>query len=376
MRMRQWSIVLVLGVFLSGTGVWMSVRAGLPPSPPIVPAQPTEQAPQKLPRVVADETFHNFGILEPHRTCEYTFIIRNEGEAPLVLSRGGTSCKCTMSHLPQGEVPPGSQVPVVVSSKVNDAKGEFTHRATILTNDPKTPRLDLRITGTARAVLAALPAELTVRSGRGRESSAEMIIYSEVWDNFSLQATPANGVTHEFQPVDPAVLGELKARSAQRLRVTLPSRDKPGSYQEHLELTATPFAAGEEPRSLSVKINQTVASPVALHGDKFDRLSKELQLGILRPHEGACGRVVLVVRDERRELHVERIKTEPAFLKVTVNPMETAKGKPAVYAIDVEVPVDAPSSDYLSQKGTVTIETDHPEIPRVEFAVRFAVIGR
>ncbi len=70
------------------------------------------------------------------------------------------------------------------------------------------------------------------------------------------------------------------------------------------------------------------------------------------------------------------ITATPCFLKVAVEALDSAKDRPAVYAIDVEVPEDAPSSNYLSEKGSVAIETDHPEIPRVEFAVCFAVISR
>jgi len=376
MHMRQWSLILAGCVLLGGMGLWGAGRVGLPLGRGIHRAQATEESLRKLPRVVVEKRFQNLGILEPNQTCEYTFLIRNEGEGPLQLNRGGTSCKCTMSHLPQGEVPPGGQVPVVVSSKVEDTKGDFSHRATILTNDPKTPRIDLQITGTIRAILAAFPAELTARANRGRAASAETIIYSEVWDQFTLQVAPGNGMTCEVLPVDPGVLRGLGARAGQCVRVMLPPRDQQGTYEEHLEVTATPSSPGESARSLLLKIYQTVPSLVALHGDKFDRRTKELHLGTIRPHEGARGRVVLVIRDEPHTFHIGSITATPPFLKVAVNAVDSAKDGPAVYAIDGEVPEDAPSSNYLSKKGSVAIETDHPEIPRIEFAVCFAVISR
>lgn len=386
MRMWRWSIVLIVGVVLCGTGLWVSVRAALHQSVPEKPAskpQPSivdqreKDSPKEHPRAVADETFHNFGILDPNQACEHSFVIRNKGKAPLKLTRGETSCKCTVSSLPHGEVPPGGEVPVTVASKVNDVKGEFTHSATILTNDPETSRIDLRIAGKVRTILAAVPSEVTVRCNRRRPALGEVVVYSEVWDHFSLKIEPLKDVTFEIEPADSSVIQQLGARCAQRIRVNLPPREESGFVSEHLQITATPSSVAEgSPRSLTVNLLQITLKPIAFHGDKFNSVFKELQFGPLRPREGAQGRVVLVVRDEQRELTVRKIEVRPEFMKVEMKPLETEKDKPAVFAIDVEIPKNAPSCNYLTEKATVLIETDHPEVQKIEFKVSFAVISQ
>jgi len=41
--------------------------------------------------------------------------------------------------------------------------------------------------------------------------------------------------------------------------------------------------------------------------------------------------------------------------------------------VDVEVPPNAPPCNYLAEKGTVRILTDHPRIKEIKFKVRLAV---
>src|SRR5436305_6362618 len=53
------------------------------------------------PRAVLDKTEHNFGKKGQQGVGRYSFTIRNEGEIPLELRKGETSCKCTLSGLPQ-----------------------------------------------------------------------------------------------------------------------------------------------------------------------------------------------------------------------------------------------------------------------------------
>ena len=124
------------------------------------------------PKAVTDETSHDFGLPEPGENCEYEFDIRNEGDAPLVLDRGPTSCTCTMSTLPNREIPPGMAVKVKVSSKVEPEEGAFSNQARILTNDPERPEIDFIVAGRVRTVLAASKPTGPILYAGQREASA------------------------------------------------------------------------------------------------------------------------------------------------------------------------------------------------------------
>ena len=66
------------------------------------------------PKAVADATVHDFGRLNPLTTHQHSFVIRNVGDAPLELTEGPTTCKCTLAKLAQHTVLPGDKVAVSV----------------------------------------------------------------------------------------------------------------------------------------------------------------------------------------------------------------------------------------------------------------------
>ena len=77
-------------------------------------AQIREEAEAGGPKVRVDRPVHNFGRLDPLTTHQHTFVICNDGDAPLELSEGSTTCKCTVANLTQGTVPPGGKAHVVM----------------------------------------------------------------------------------------------------------------------------------------------------------------------------------------------------------------------------------------------------------------------
>lgn len=52
--------------------------------------------PSTSPRVTANETSYDFGMVDPHTTLSHEFEVSNGGEIPLTLAVASTSCKCTV----------------------------------------------------------------------------------------------------------------------------------------------------------------------------------------------------------------------------------------------------------------------------------------
>src|SRR5579872_2905137 len=96
------------GVFALIVSTYFVIELVRPPSlPPLdaiasLGASATEVGPPvsktgPYPKAVIEETEFEFGRMEVGEERSHAFIIRNEGEAPLLLKKGKTTCKCTMS---------------------------------------------------------------------------------------------------------------------------------------------------------------------------------------------------------------------------------------------------------------------------------------
>lgn len=377
---RQWIVVAGLSALLGGLALWGGAR-GMPGTRPEL--RPPEAAAQEdakaYPKAVVDKAEHHFGFLDPADRCEHVFVIRNEGNSPLELRRGTTSCKCTMSDIPEMPIPPGGEVGIRVASKIAQKEGAFSHSAIVFTNDPQNSTIRLRIQGEVRKYIGAHPSRIVVADIKRNETrTAELTVYSQVWKDFEIRDIHSSLAGLNWQllgPADPAALRKLGARSGQRLQVTVPAETAVRDFWERLELTAVP-AAGAEPRRLVVDVSGSVLARVELTGAKLDALHRVVRLGALRKGEGAVERLALVVRDDHREVTIDEIETDPSFLQVRMTSHERSGGAARLYLIELEVPADAPACNYLTEKANVRITTDHPVAPTIEFGVAFAVASR
>lgn len=379
------SLIVVALLALIGTPLWGGIPAVERWFQGVLgreerPHDPAADAPGVRPKAVVEEVVHFFGSLDPGARCAHTFIIRNQGTAPLELDRGPTSCKCTMSDLPSLSVPPGGQVAVEVASKLDrQPPGEFVHTATILTNDPEQPTITLRLEGMVRRLIGASP-ERIVLSGlrRDQEHTKSVTIYSQVWQQFRIENLSSSlpGVTWELiGQAGKEQLEKLDALSGWQLHVNLPAGLPAGNFWGELAMDVVPQVPEAEPKRFVLEIAGTVLARITLSGPQMDS-KKGVVLGVLEAGVSRSARLILKVRDEHRQLQVQQIDIEPPFLKVTVAPVQPRGEQLGLYTVDLEVPADAPMCDYLSKPGKVTILTDHPAVPAVDFAVRFAVAGR
>jgi hypothetical protein len=339
---------------------------------------PVSEVPRARPKAVLDETVHDFGFLDPSEKCEHAFLIRNQGEAPLQLSRGPTSCKCTVSDLPEQAIPPGTAARVRVASKLAKESGDFSHRAVVFTNDPDNSKLVLRLQGTVRTCVGADPPRIVLSGMSRKESkSVEVTVYSQVWESFDIGeiSSTLEGLTWKVGPADAQSLAKLDALSGYRLHVTLPAGLQAGEFWHELSLPITPADESAKARTFRLDIAGTVLSRISIFGPKLDA-RKIVRLGTIPQGQGVHERLTMKVRDDHRRLVIRRVETEPDFLCVRVAPFDAEREELGLYRIELEVPPDAPASDYFTEPGEIRIVSDHPKLPVLSLSVAFAVAPR
>ena len=110
-----------------------------------------------LPRLICDEPEYCFGTPSNTNDVPHTFVLANEGEAPLAIYRVQTDCGCTRVRLEDKIIHPGEQIAVQVRLILKGRAGHQHKRVTIVSNDPDHSRLTLSLIGEAVAEVAVRP---------------------------------------------------------------------------------------------------------------------------------------------------------------------------------------------------------------------------
>lgn len=118
---------------------------GVGPPIPFLPAG----GPQ--PGIVLSETSHDFGRIGPTDVVERTFVLRNDGDAPLTISRAYTTCGCTTAEFSASVIPSGqvATVKVVFDAGFHDSAGQTVRRGIIIeNNDPNRSQAEIWVQAT------------------------------------------------------------------------------------------------------------------------------------------------------------------------------------------------------------------------------------
>jgi len=100
-------------------------------------------------KIVCDEPNYNFGEMENTRTVEHTFIIQNNGNLSLEISKVRPGCGCTVANISTKTLPPGESAEISTRLNLRGRQGRQRKPITVYSNDPKTPQLKLYLEGTA-----------------------------------------------------------------------------------------------------------------------------------------------------------------------------------------------------------------------------------
>lgn len=394
MPMRTFLLVLfslLLGVGLgAGVAVWRIQVAPWDPTldegnRPTATALPGTGEP--VPKVVVEQTKFDFGTLDlqekEKRSHQFTFA--NDGNAPLTLTRGGTSCRCTVSEVEKEQVSPGESSKVTLSWQPTGEPGPFQYTAKILTNDPAQPKVTLTISGKITAVMRASPAELVftqVSAGEPSTATARLFGYLDqplkILDHKWSDPAISKYFAVEFQPLS---AGDFKddplAKSGVLARITVKPGLPQGPFRQKIVLQTNLGS----PAELTLPVQGTVGSDIAIVGHGWDTESGTLNLGAVRSSAGRQARLILVVRGpHRKEVKFKPITAVPGLLKVRLGATsEINNGAVVQTPLIIDIPPGSPPANHLGsqqgQLGEIVIETTHPQVHELRILVRFAIEG-
>lgn len=108
------------------------------------------------PRVVVDAPIADVGIVESGASVEHTFVLRNEGDAPLEILEVDPDCGCTVADY-DTVIPPGQSGRITAVVDVTTFVGPIAKYLELLTNDRQTPKLTLTVKAEVRPLIQVDP---------------------------------------------------------------------------------------------------------------------------------------------------------------------------------------------------------------------------
>lgn len=392
--MKAW--ILIVAALIVGVGAGLGaaiVRMGTPTTEQLLSGAGIGRGDPRMPRAaptggpqpkaVVDQPNYDFGMMDIHTTGRHDFVITNEGNHPLELSEGDTTCKCTLSKLNQKTIAPGESGDVTIEWTAKDLLGPYRQTATVFTNDPEQPRLTLTISGTITALVRAVPSQLVfTRIPSGENSTGYVHIYGyapKPLEIEALQMANSEAAEHFDLVLEPLTAEQLAeepdATSGYLLTVTVKSGLPLGGFQETISLRTNVGATS----SLEIPVEGTIGSDISVVGRGYDGDSGTLRIGTVSSSQGARRKLILVVRGpNRKDVNFRIDQVTPELLHVELGPMKPLNQGAVLQApLSIEIPPGTPTANFLGTKtgetGRIEILTGHPLAPRLEIKVRFAV---
>lgn len=336
----------------------LTLFLGLPSTP-----SPSPRLDDALPTLRVDEPTFDWGQLVRGQEARHTFVLHNDGTADLNIEHVLTSCGCTAAEFPE-RIAPGAHAEITVELATENLAPRRVHKtATVVSDDPEQPALQLVLCGTLLPVVEVAPRDVELVGHYSEAKRATVIL------------TPGVGRTLEV----------LSARSLTG-RVEVAEIRATGPEGRHeLDLVAAPVEGAQELRDvLRVEviggdgIRREARIPVRVH----HRARVYADASALVFRHSAPGRTVgdgEIIASQ--SISVSAFGDDTLF-QVTGVELDGLEGRFRASVEPIEagrrywIVVDCLGKDEATHaQGTLVIRTDEPDVERLEVRV-FAQIGR
>jgi hypothetical protein len=334
------------------------------------------------PIVAIDETDFSFGSMEQGKSMKHDFVIFNRGTAPLKLEKGDTTCKCTLSELDNNVIQPGKSATVTLEWRAESGPGPFRQSASIHTDDPLRPELNLVVNGEITQGVTLTPSELVFTALPSNEpTTGKVTVLSFFADDLEIVSSKFENSEGDRQfeisyaPVSEDELKENSAKSGVVVTVT----SKPGLPLGPIRQKILLETNLEDEEPLELPVQGTVTSDISVIGPNWNATAGTLRFGLVESSRGASRTIKLVTRGPHRgDIEFELESKTPEYLEVEIGERtEFSGGAFTQVPVTVRVPKNIlpvnHSGTRLGKLAEVRLKTNHPEVPQVRIQVQFVV---
>jgi hypothetical protein len=334
---------------------------------------------------IVDGTDFDFGVGQRQTTMNHTFVIRNDGDEPLKLQKGATTCKCTLSDLKTGDVPPGGTAEVRLEWKLITMGEQFRQTAEIHTNDLRRPTLSLTVHGTVTDLVRLEPRDLVLSNVTANDGvRATVHLYGfKIKELQVLSHAFTNQNTAPYYSLDwkPIAADELREKQGATIGLTGTLTVKPGLPLGPINQTIQLKTNVTEVDKLELEISGSVVSDISIVGpNQFSEKHSLLMLGVVERALGAKATLRILVKGPHRQdvkLTVHEVDPADVLNASLGEAQEINAGAIRMYPLEIEV---RPGSRLINRMGSeqakygkIVLESTHPTVKQIPINVKFAV---
>jgi hypothetical protein len=382
--MRIVSVIVssaIVGTVVGSAIAYIDVRPGAA-GPPV--ARPTQSLPPpgaSEPRVSVDRAEFDFGTMQRGTSMSHGFVFRNIGHGPLTLRVGNTSCKCTLGSVPEDPIPPGGEVSVTLEWTAKINAGPFRQTATVQTNDPNKPRVELQVDGKVIEATGVTPSSFIFDKVMADESkSAEIYVMAMAQDTIEV-GTPvlSTAETREFfdvrvDPVERSALPNPDAKQGVKVTVTAKPGLPLGRFDQWLRLSTNI----KDAKTLELPIVGRVVGNISVHGRLWSEEQGVLRLGTVSSEKGTSAELNIVIRGDGADAtELSVVASDPKELIAKLGERKVLSPTLVHVPLVVEIPPGTPPMAHLDteqgEAGKIMLKTTSKEAAQMVLHVRFAV---
>jgi hypothetical protein len=309
------------------------------------------------PRLVVAEPSADFGPQARGAKPTHTFVLRNEGDAPLQITRVLPACGCTVVDF-DNPIAPGGEGKLTTEVDTLLLSGTGNTKVSVFTNDPAANPLVLTLAYEVQQSLYATPGQARWKSTQGeKEGTIGNTLYSDDGKDFSVVGvdSPHSYVRASFRPATEAERHAKATGPQWRVDLTLDSMAPPGAILGNVVVRTDHPDQQLLPLPISGFVRPTI---------------------YLFPEVGDFGAVDTSTRAIRASFKFTNFATEPIAVTAveldipgataTVEAVEAGRE----YKVAVVLPAGMPAGDFA---GTLTVRTDSAKAPAITAPVRGVV---
>ena len=321
-------------------------------------------ADEKAPRLTLVEPVKEYGEVPKGDKLEWSFVVKNTGNADLQILAAKPGCGCTVADFDK-VIKPGETGKVTAHVDTTNFNGPIAKTVTLETNDPASPTSTLTIHAIVKPYVDAYPAGFVrFNQLQGDVTTQSVTLYSEEDEPFAITdvQVPGDWVKVTYKKLDEAERNTSIGKKGQdqyRVDITVGGPNaKIGPMADKIRIITSSKHSPEYPISVTGVIRPTYRVEPTM-----------LNFGEVAPSDAAATRSVL--------LHSNDLKTPEQFVVTKVEstvPAITTAFKPLAqkgdYEVTLQVAKDAKPGDI---DGTVKIYTSDKINPVVTLPVKGTV---
>ncbi len=336
---------------------------------------------------IVGEASNDFGVMTRYLAHSHTFVIRNAGDADLLVEKEKVSCGlCVETAFEKAIVRPGEELEIPVLLKARKPGPELNETLELRTNDEthKVIRFDL-IAYISEAAGASV-SELALGSISTDEGgTASFHIYGFADEPLEIVECKLNDLDKseyfdfELSDLTPEAVkaAQTHAKFGKEIKVDI----KPGLPVGPVEQVFSIVANAGRVVNITVPVTGRVTGDLSLMGGStFSPATSLLSLGRVISRDGATAKLHVMVKGKHRDdVQVTFGESDPAeYLSATVGERKAIQGgKSYLIPVTVELNKGAPPMNRLggvdSSVGKIVLQTTHPTATELILYVRFAV---